>query len=253
MITGSTPVLASADVVATLKFYEEVIGFGPSWTWGEPPTFGGCSFGSATLMFNLQPELATKVFGHQHQISVEDADESYAKHVERGAKIISEIEDKPWGIREYTVEDPSGYHLRISGPLSGHRVPSRPLPENVGIHRRLPTPEEYQAIAGAAFYRDAASPEFLPHSWNGVVAANPEGIAIGMVRIVNDAPAWFSIWDVAVLPDWQGQGIGLRLMNEALAMIREASPGAWVYLFTYHHGFYEKSGFGKETVPMRKV
>jgi ribosomal protein S18 acetylase RimI-like enzyme len=253
MITGSTPILASADVVATLKFYEEVIGFGPSWSWGEPPTFGGCSFGSASLMFIYQPEIAAKVAGHQHQITVENADETYAQHLERGAKIISEIEDKPWGIREYTVEDPSGYHLRISGPIANSKSPSRPFPAGVNLTRRLPTPDEYQTIAGAAFYRDGASPEYLRCSWNGVVADGPDGEAVGMVRIVNDAPAWFSIWDVAVMPDWQGQGIGLRMMNEALAMIREASPGAWVYLFTYHQAFYEKSGFGKETVTMRKV
>ncbi|MFO0769047.1 MAG: GNAT family N-acetyltransferase [Nitrospiraceae bacterium] len=71
--------------------------------------------------------------------------------------------------------------------------------------------------------------------------------------MMHDAPGWFSIWDVAVVPDWQGQRIGSTMMHEALEMIREASPGAIVHLFTYKHGFYERLGFAKETVSMRRL
>jgi hypothetical protein len=43
------------------------------------------------------------------------------------------------------------------------------------------------------------------------------------------------------------------MLEEALAMIREASPGAIVYLFTYKHGFYERLGFAKELVSMLRL
>lgn len=253
MVTGSTPIFASSDILTSLAFYKEVLGFQTSWTWGEPPTFGSVSFGPVSIMFNLLPELAAKVSGHQHWFNVEDADELYAMHIERGAKIVSPIEDRPWGVREYVVEDPDGYHLRFAGPLVTSAAPSQLFPEGVIIERGLPTAEEYEAIAGAAFYREGVSTEILEHSWNGVLARSADGQAIGMARIVHDAPGWFSVWDVAVLPDWQGRRIGQKLMVEALAMIGEASPGAWVYLFTYKHGFYERLGFAKETVSMRKV
>ena len=68
-----------------------------------------------------------------------------------------------------------------------------------------------------------------------------------------DAPGWFSIWDVAVVPEWQAQRIGSTMMKEALEMIREASPGAIVHLFTYKHGFYERLGFTKETACIRRL
>lgn len=253
MVKGSTAILASADIEQSVRFYKEVLGFDNSWTYGDPPTFGSASWGAVSVMFCHQSDLATKVAGHQHWFNADDVDELYALHLERGAKIVSEIEDKPWGMREYTVIDPSGYHLRFAGPSVPRVGPSREFPEGVTIVPRLPTLPEYEAISGEAFYRDGVTPEVLTQSWAGVVALSPEGEAIGMARIMWDAPGWYSVWDVAVKPEWQGRKIGQRIMEAAVRLVSEASPGAWVYLFTYRHGFYERVGFGKQTVSMRRA
>ncbi len=253
MVISSMPILASRDIQASLKFYQEVLGFDFAWAYGEPPDAAAVSFGDVSIMFLLQPDLADKIAGHQHWIKVDDADAMYALHLERGAKILSPPEDKPWGGREYTVEDPSGYHLRFAGPPSSEVKPSVAFPEGVIIVRRLPAVHEYEAVAGKAFNQERVAGDILERTWDGVVALSPAGEPIGVLRIMQDAPGWFSIWDVAVLPEWQGQRIGQRLMEEALEAVRTESPGAWVFLFTYQHGFYEKLGFGKETVSMRKV
>ena len=63
-------------------------------------------------------------------------------------------------------------------------------------------------------------------------------------------PGWVSIWDVAIVPNWQGRDIGSEIMKRALAMIREASPGAAVFLFTSKLGFYEHLGLREEKVTM---
>jgi ribosomal protein S18 acetylase RimI-like enzyme len=67
-----------------------------------------------------------------------------------------------------------------------------------------------------------------------------------------DAAGWFSIWDVAVLPEWQAHQIGSTMVKEALEIIHETSPGATVFLFTTKHGFYERLGFSKESVSLRR-
>ncbi len=41
----------------------------------------------------------------------------YQAHRANGARIVSELEDKPWGLREYTIEDPNGYHLRFESHI----------------------------------------------------------------------------------------------------------------------------------------
>ena len=127
------------------------------------------------------------------------------------------------------------------------------LPAEVEILRRMPTTEEHQRIAGSAFYKDGIPTGVLERTWKAVVATDGSGEAIGTTRIMYDAPGWFSIGDVAVLPEWQGRRIGSAMMDTALEIVREESPGAFVYLFTFKHGFYERLGFGKESVQMRRV
>lgn len=251
-MVSSTAIFATTNVVATLEYYKRVLGFESTWTHGQPPTFGGATFGGVTIMFNQQPEIAAKIAGHQHWIKVDDAHATYKLHKKLGAKIVSELEDKPWGTREYTVEDLNGYHLRIGGPQSATPPKSQPFPENVSVERRAPTPEEYLRVAGKAFgHRGGA--EMLATTWSGVIARVQDGETVGVLRIMHDAPGWFSIWDVAVVPEWQAHRIGSTMMQEAVDMIRAASPGANIFLFTYQQGFYERLGFGTETVSMRRV
>lgn len=242
----STAIFASSDIDATLAYYKDVLGFESSWTWGEPPTFGSARRGGVTIMFNLQPELAANVKGHQHWIQVDDTDEIYKEHSASGAKIVDDIEDKPWGFREYVVEDCNGYHLRFAGPQAGTVVPSNPFPDGLTMERRTPTEAEFTEVAGAVFEYKKLSEGLLENTWSGVVALSAEGKPIALLRIMQDAPGWFSIWDVAVLPEWQGNRIGSAIMREALSLVKEASPQAIVFLFTMKHGFYERLGFGQE-------
>ena len=252
-VISSTAIFASSDIEATLAHYKAVLGFESTSTWGDPPTFGSASMGGVSIMFNLQPELAAKIRGHQHWIKVDDADELYRLHKSRKANVVSEIEDKPWGVREYVVEDLNGYHLRFAGPPASDVPKSKPFPDGITIERRKPTSDEYASVAGQAFGHKKPFTGLLESTWNGVVARAPKGDVIGVLRIMWDAPGWFSIWDVAVLPDWQAQRIGTAMMKEALDMIREASPGAIVHLFTFKHGFYERLGFKEEAASLIRL
>jgi len=249
MLSGSTAILASHDVEATVKFYTEVLGFASSWIWGDPPSFGAAIWGKSTIMFNLDPELAGKIEGHQHWIDVEDVNALYASHLERGAMIVSDIEDRPWGKREYTVRDINGYHLRFAGQPSHTSQGSGEFPPGVQIVCRMPSPEEHVRITGSAHVNE----DVLGRTWKGVMAIGPAGEAIGTTRIMWDSLGWFSIWDVAVLPEWQGQRIGTAMIEAALDLVREESPGAFVYLFTFKPEFYERIGFTTETLHMRRV
>ncbi|MHB8635756.1 MAG: GNAT family N-acetyltransferase [Fimbriimonadaceae bacterium] len=250
---SSTAIFAASDIAATLAYYKDVLGFESTWTWGDPPVFGSASTGGVTITFELRPALATMVRGHPHGVKVEDADALFRLHTSRNAHIVSDIEDKPWGIREYTVEDLNGYHLRFSGPPASDAPKSNPFPEGATIELRKPTGDEYASVAGGAFGYKNPDPWLLENTWNGIVARSPGGETIGILRIMWDAPGWFSIWDVAVLPDWQARRVGSTMMKEALDMIREASPNANVHLFTTKDGFYERLGFTKETVSIRRL
>lgn len=253
MVTSGSPILAVRDIASALTYYTEVLGFGSAWSHGDPLSFGGVQWGAFGVLFNHLPELAERSEGQSLWVNVTEVDALYERHQQNGAEIVSAIEDKPWGRREYTVRDLNGYHLRFACLIPSSAGPSQAFPDEIRIERRHPTLAEHRAVAGVAFYNDQSLEGVLERTWRCVVAISEQGEVIGTVRIMFDAPGWFSIWDVAVLPEWQGRHIGQKLMEEALAIIREESPGAWVFLFTYKDGFYEKLGFGKESVTMRRV
>jgi hypothetical protein len=34
----------------------------------------------------------------------------------RGAKIVEEISNRPWDARQYVIEDPNGYYIKVAEP-----------------------------------------------------------------------------------------------------------------------------------------
>jgi hypothetical protein len=60
--------------------------------------------------------------------------------VAAGALIIEPIENKPWNVREYTVRDCNGYHLRFGGPTTYERPVNRTdaLPAHIRIDACVP-------------------------------------------------------------------------------------------------------------------
>ncbi|MFO0769046.1 MAG: hypothetical protein U0231_20195 [Nitrospiraceae bacterium] len=111
-------------------YYKEVLGFESSWTRGEPPSFGSVSVEGDDHV-QLQPELCQADQQAPALIKVDEVDDLYRLHTDRSAKIVSEIEDKPWGVgvRRRGLER---LHLRFAGPPSSSQAASRPFPEGVG-------------------------------------------------------------------------------------------------------------------------
>ncbi len=256
-MTSSTPIFACADLEATMAYYRDVLGFRIDWTYGEPANFGSASRGGVTIMFSQHHELAERSAGQSIWVKVDDADILHEEHRAKGAKIVEEIGERPWGVREYVVEDPNGYRLRFAGPPAEEIAKSQPFPAEVVMARKKADPRSFIEVAGAAFgrenFKESVAEPVLSQTWGGVTASLPSGEAVGVLRIMRDAPGWFSVWDVAVRPEWQGRRIGSKMMEEALAMVGEVEPGAFVFLFTFRHGFYERLGFGLQSASFRKV
>lgn len=248
MLESSEPIFAVADVRASVGYYRAVLGFESQWLWGEPPGFGGVRSGRIQVMFCLQPDLQTKVQGHQHLFRVAAVQALYERHQAAGASIVDPIENKPWGLREYTVRDINGYHLRFAGsPTHEHPATATDqLPAHIRIDRRLPTLGEYLRLSeGVGWTRDLANmPKALANSLLAVVAVDARSEqAVGMARACGDG-RFYTIWDVIVDPAYQGQKIGSALIEATLAELRRVGPGgAFVGLFTGKPEFYERLGF----------
>jgi GNAT superfamily N-acetyltransferase len=183
--------------------------------------------------------------------AVTGIDVLYERHRANGIPILSPPEDKPWGLREYTVRDPNGYRLRFGEPQTAHATSTarKALPPTVRIIERLPTVEEYITLTDAVGWTKDAGVNGvragLKNSLFGAVAVDGESV-VGMVRLVGDAANVFYVQDVVVRPDYQRKGIGTALMDAVIDHFQRSTPRHFsIGLFTGRHlaGFYERHGF----------
>ncbi len=120
----------------------------------------------------------------------------------------------------------------------------------IEIIERKPTPAEYNRLLEAMGWgkRDPAAVEAALGRSLFAVCAVTGGEVIGMGRIVGDGAIMNYIQDVIVLPEFQKQGVGEKIMLAIMAYLNEHVPnGSDVALITQrkNFGFYERHGFAE--------
>lgn len=119
------------------------------------------------------------------------------------------------------------------------------------IIERLPTLQEYQHLCKAVGWEEVINFEVahkaISNSTYGIVAES-NGETIGMGRIVGDGAIYFYIQDIAVNPEYQGNGVGKAIMSHLMNWTRQhAPPQAFVALFAAKGTipFYQQHGFAE--------
>lgn len=255
-LISSEAVFAVKDLRESVDFYLNVLGFESRWLWGDPPTFAGVRWGTAQVMLCLDPARGN-VEGLQHWFRVTDVDDVYRRQKSAGAQIIQDIENKPWGFREYTVRDPNGYHLRFAGPPTYERpaTATDSIPPEIQIVTRVATVEECAALRRSVNWEVTPSmiTKTIEQTPIGIVAIDTtNGETVGMVRVCGDGN-YFTIWDVIVHSDYQRKKIGTAMMQAALAEVKKVGEkGSFVALFTGKPDFYRKVGFAPDSGAMSR-
>lgn len=91
-----------------------------------------------------------------------------------------------------------------------------------------PSVDDYMRLRAATGLspRSRAGAEVgLPNSWFAVTVLH-DGDAIGMGRIIGDGGCFFQIVDIAVLPDFQGQGLGRQIVAALMQHFETHAPEA---------------------------
>lgn len=105
-------VLAVKDLVIEAAYYKEKLGFDLDFT---APGWEFLSFGDFKVMLGeCADEMSADETGNHSwyaHVIVKNVDEIYQEFVDRGAQILSKIENKPWGIREFSVVTPDGHRI----------------------------------------------------------------------------------------------------------------------------------------------
>ena len=130
------PGLPVPDVLAAAEFYTNRLGFSLGFTWGEPPSMAGVNLGEVQVFL----ERGTAASGGSAvYFVVGDADELHAFHRANGVEIVEEPDDRPYGLRDYTVRDPNGYVLSFGHPIytGGEPIPIERVDVPVRLEKRL--------------------------------------------------------------------------------------------------------------------
>jgi uncharacterized glyoxalase superfamily protein PhnB len=118
---SAVPVIATADVRATIAYYEQVLGFSEHFIFGDPPVYGGVERDGVRLYITGDDKMAAALKSSSLHpdvfLWVHGVNGLFEEHKRRGAKIVEEISDRPWDARQYVIEDPNGYRLKIAEPI----------------------------------------------------------------------------------------------------------------------------------------
>lgn len=112
------PVFAVEDLGAALNFYVDQLGFSIAWQWGQPVHRAGVALGNIEIQLDSESAGATGV--SVVYIHMEDVASYYEECRARGTTFLYELDERPWGTRDFRVADPSGNRLGFASELDEH-------------------------------------------------------------------------------------------------------------------------------------
>ena len=104
-ICSSATVFVVKELQPSVEYYRDVLGFHTEFTYGHPAFYAGVERGGVVI--HLQAASETKRHpGHGAiNVFVRDADALYQELKSRGARILTEPKDYPYGMRNFHVAD----------------------------------------------------------------------------------------------------------------------------------------------------
>ncbi len=114
---GAAPCLMVGDVARAQAYFADKLGFSPSETFGDPPSFGIAERDGAEIMFaRAAPETGIHPNAdHPGRFDayfwVRNASELHAEFAIKGADLLGDPVDRVYGMREVLVRGPDGHVL----------------------------------------------------------------------------------------------------------------------------------------------
>ncbi len=108
MMHGSTTVLTVKDIMESLTYYRDKLGFDVAFEYGKPTFYVGLCSGEVTLHL-VAASQTPRLPGHGAvSIIVDDVDALHADLMKRGAKVLKAPKDYDYGLRDFDVADLDG-------------------------------------------------------------------------------------------------------------------------------------------------
>ncbi len=118
---------------------------------------------------------------------------------------------------------------------------------NFEVIKKLPSNEEFNRLFESVGWgsRDEEKIDKIRQSSDFAVSVYQNGEIVGMAHVVGDG-CYYSVFDVVVRKDFQGQGVGATIMREVVEWYKSIEDeDTYLYLGASKNKekFYEKFGF----------
>lgn len=117
-ITSVCPIFSVTNLAESLDFYRGMLGFDLAWAWGEPPDIAAVCRDGVEIMLSQRDGSKPAGAGHVY-LGVSRIDDYHAALVDAGVTMIVPIGDRPYGMRDFRIADPSGNELSIGQVIAG--------------------------------------------------------------------------------------------------------------------------------------
>ncbi|WP_456739733.1 MULTISPECIES: VOC family protein [unclassified Bradyrhizobium] len=108
MMVGAATVFVVSDIEASLAYYRDVLGFQVTFEYGAPLSYS-CLCRDEVALHLLAAAATKRLPGHGGLcIFVRDVDRLYTELSGRGAKLISQPQDRDYGMRDFDAVDADG-------------------------------------------------------------------------------------------------------------------------------------------------
>jgi len=114
--TSVAPILSVHDLPSALGWYQQVLGFAVAWKWGDPVALASVCRDAVELNLGRRGQYGAPG-SSQIYIRLSGIDSFYEQVCRAGATIRVEIGDRPYGLRDFSIEDTSGNRLDFGEPI----------------------------------------------------------------------------------------------------------------------------------------
>lgn len=116
---GSATIFVVKNVLDSVAYYRDRLGFEIAFTYGEPVFYAGVCRGGITI--HLSATTKRQVGQGGLNVFVPDVDGLHDEFRRRGAVILKPPQNYDYGMRDFDVADPDGNYLCF-----GMEVPAKP-------------------------------------------------------------------------------------------------------------------------------
>jgi uncharacterized glyoxalase superfamily protein PhnB len=122
MIRQIAPQFFTRDILATLAYYKDKLGFECLSTWQDPPVYAVVARDEHAIHFRCADPPVANADKYSDElldayVFIEDADGLYAEYAARGVEFTRGLANMPWQSREFVVKDCDGRLLAFGANL----------------------------------------------------------------------------------------------------------------------------------------